>query len=87
MLLRCYFAFVLPILEYCSQVWGSDAECHFQLLERQVYLVVRLCPNQSFLSLCLRHNVARLSMLYKDISYSIQCLLACFLLLLEFDIP
>ena len=22
-LLRCYYAFVLPILEYCSPVWGS----------------------------------------------------------------
>ena len=25
-LLRCYYAFVLPILEYCSPVWGSAAE-------------------------------------------------------------
>ena len=33
-LLRCYFAFVLPILEYCSPGWGSAAECHLQLLER-----------------------------------------------------
>ena len=22
-LLRCHFAFVLPVLEYCSPVWGS----------------------------------------------------------------
>ena len=50
--LRCYFAFVLPILEYCSSVWWSAAECHLQFLERQVYLVARLCPDQSFLSLC-----------------------------------
>ena len=41
-LLRCYFAFVLPILEYCSPVWGSAAECHLQLFERQVYSVARL---------------------------------------------
>ena len=34
-LLRCYFAFVLPILEYCSPVWGSAVECHLQLLELQ----------------------------------------------------
>ena len=27
-LLRCYFAFVPRILEYCSAVWGSAAECH-----------------------------------------------------------
>ena len=52
MLLRCYNALVLKILEYCSPVWGSAAECHLQLLERQVYSVARLCPDQSFLSLC-----------------------------------
>ena len=49
-LLRCSFAFVLPILEYCSQVWGSTAECHIQLLELQVYFIYRLCPNQSSVS-------------------------------------
>ena len=27
-LLRCYYAFVLSILEYCSPVWGPAAECH-----------------------------------------------------------
>ena len=36
-LLRCYFAFVLTILDYCSPVWGSAVEYHLQLLERQVY--------------------------------------------------
>ena len=41
-LLRCYFAFVLPILEYCSLVWESAAECHLQLLEGKVYSVARL---------------------------------------------
>ena len=25
-LLPCYYTFVLPILEYCSQVWGSAAD-------------------------------------------------------------
>ena len=29
-LLRCYYAFVLPIFEYCSLVWESAAECHLQ---------------------------------------------------------
>ena len=38
-LFRCYFAFVLPILEYCSPVLGSAAECHLQLIEPQVYSV------------------------------------------------
>ena len=35
-LLRCYFAFILPIFKYCSPVWGSAAECHHQPLDRQV---------------------------------------------------
>ena len=69
-LLRCYFAFVLPILEYCSPVYGSAAECHLQLLKRQVYSVARFCPDQSFLSLCHRRRVAGLSILYKAISNS-----------------
>ena len=44
---------------------GSAAECHNQLLEHQVYLVARLCPDQSFLSLCHRRYLALLCMLYK----------------------
>ena len=59
-LLRCYYAFIFPILEYCSAVWGSAAECHLQLLERQVYSVARLCPDQTSLSLCHRCRVAAL---------------------------
>ena len=35
-LLRCYFAFVLLILEYYSPVWGPAAECHLKPLELQV---------------------------------------------------
>ena len=64
-LLRCCYGFVLPIIEYCSPVWGSAAEYHLQLLERQVYSVARLCPDQTFLSLCHRRHVAALYMLYK----------------------
>ena len=40
----CNYAFVLPILEYCSTVWGSADGCHLQLLDRQVYSVARLSP-------------------------------------------
>ena len=40
-LFRCYNAFVIRILEYCSPVWGSAADC--RLLERQVCSVARLC--------------------------------------------
>ena len=48
-LLHCYHAFVLPIVEYCPPVWGSTVECHLQLLKRQVCSVARLCSSQSFL--------------------------------------
>ena len=47
--LRRYFAFVLPFIEYCSPVWKSAAECHIQVLERHLYSVTGLCPDQSFL--------------------------------------
>ena len=70
-LLRCYYAFVLLIYEYCSPVWGSAAEYHLQLLERQVYSVAR---HQGLLSLCHRHHVAALRMLYKGNSNSNHCL-------------
>ena len=73
-LLRCYFAFVLPIFEYWSPVWGSAAQCHLQLLERHVYSLARLCPNQSFLLLCHRRRVAGLSILCKVNSNSNHCL-------------
>ena len=59
-LLCCYFAFVLRILANCSPVWGSAAECYLQLLERQVYSMAGLCPDQSFL-LCRQRRVAVLS--------------------------
>ena len=67
-------------------MWGSAAECHLKLLERQVYSVARFCPDQSFLSLCHRRNVAGLSMFYKVNSNSNHCLFSELpLLLLEFD--
>ena len=72
-LFRSYFH-LFPILEYCSPVWGSAAECHSQLLERQVYSVARHYPDQSFLSLCHRRLAAGLSMLYKVNSNSNHCL-------------
>ena len=59
-------------------------------LERQVYSVARLCPDQNFLSLCHRRRVAGLSMLHKVNSNSNYCPVSSasfYLLLLEFDIP
>ena len=64
-LLRCYYSYVLQMTEYCTTVWGSAAECHFQLLVRQVYSVASHYPDHSFFSLCYRRHVAGLWMLYK----------------------
>ena len=72
-LLRCYFAFVLLIHEYCSPVCGSAAEGH-QLLERLVYSMARLCPDQSFFSLSHQRRVVGLSMLHKVNANSNHCL-------------
>ena len=72
-LLCCNYSLVLLILEYCSPVWGSVAECHLQLLEHQVNSVARLCPDQSFLSLCHRCRAAGQSMLIKVNSTSNHC--------------
>ena len=58
----------------CFPVWGSAAECHLQLLERQVYSVARLCPDQIFLSLRHWRYVAALCKLYKVNSNSNHCL-------------
>ena len=73
-LLRCYYAFVLLILEYYFLVWGSVAECQIELLERQVHSVARLCPYQSFLPLCHRHHFAGLYTLTRLIRNSNHCL-------------
>ena len=86
MLRRCYFAFVLPIFEYCSLVWGAAAECHLQLLEHLGYSVASLCPDRdSFLSLCHLCRVAGVIMLFKVYSNSNHCQFSEHPLLLEFD--
>ena len=33
---RCFWGFVLPVLEYCSAVWCSPADTHLELLDRVV---------------------------------------------------
>ena len=33
---RCFWGFVLPVLEYCSAVWCSAADTHLKLLDREV---------------------------------------------------
>ena len=74
----CCFVATMHLFSKSSSVvlWcGSAAECHLQLLERQVYSVARLCHDQIFL-LCHRRHVAALCMLYNVISNSNHCLLS-----------
>ena len=39
---KCFWAFILPVLEYCSPVWMSAATSHLSLLDRVVSQVDRL---------------------------------------------
>ena len=39
---KCFWAFLLPVLEYCSSVWMSAATSHLSLLDRVVSQVSRL---------------------------------------------
>ena len=73
-LLRCYHAFILPILEYCSPVWGSAASSHLRLFDRQIHAVSRLCPDQILKPLNYRRSVAGMCMLYKIHSNPKHCL-------------
>ena len=58
LLLRSYWSFVLPVLEYCSAVWCSGADSHLKLLDR----VVR---GAGFLAGGDRRSVAELCILFK----------------------
>ena len=86
-LLRCYYEFVFPILEYCPPVWDAAAECHLPLLELQVYSVDRLCLIK--LSCRCVIDVILLCCVYCTRLIQIRiivCLVSFYLLLSEFDI-
>ena len=36
LILRSFWSFVLPVLEYCSAVWCSSADSHLKLLDKIV---------------------------------------------------
>ena len=46
LLLRSFWSFVLPVLEYCSAVWCSAADSHLKLLDRVVRSYLRLRVTQ-----------------------------------------
>ena len=65
---RCFLSFVLPILEYCSAVWCSDADTHLKLLDRAVKGARCVTGDVFECDIDHRRSVAVLCMLYK-----IQC--------------
>jgi hypothetical protein len=62
---RCFFAYILPCLEYCSVVWRSAAAGHLSLLDKVVRDAARLCGGGDLVSLNLRRDVAALCIFYK----------------------
>ena len=65
LILRSFWGFVLPVLEYCSAVWCSAAYSHLKLLDRVVITAGFLAGGVLECHLTHRRSVAELCMLYK----------------------
>ena len=61
---RCFWSFVLIVLENCSEVWCSTADTHLKLLDRVVNGVSFLTGGVFECDLAHRRSVAVLCMLY-----------------------
>ena len=62
---RCFWGFVLPVLEHCSAVWCSAADTHLKLLDRVVSGACFLAGVMLNCDFSHRRSVAMLCMLYK----------------------
>ena len=62
---RCFWGFVLPVLEYCSAMWCSAADTHLKLLDRVVSGACFIAGGVLNCDLSPRRSVAVLCMLYK----------------------
>ena len=65
LLLRSFWSFVLPVLEYCSAVLCSAADSHFKLLDRVIRCAGFLAGGVLDCNLAHRRSVAELCMLLK----------------------
>ena len=65
LLVRSFWNFVLPVLEYCSAVWCSAADSHLKLLDRVVRSAGFLVGGVLECNLAHRRSVAELCMLFK----------------------
>ena len=63
---RCYRGFVLPVLEYCSEIRCSAADAHLKLLDRAVSGARFLTGGVFECDISHRRSVAALYMLYKN---------------------
>ena len=62
---RCFWSFILPVLEYCSPVWMSAAACYMSLLDRVVRVAVNLSGGSVSCDLLYRRYVTALSVFYR----------------------
>ena len=62
---KCFWAFIFPVLEYCSPVWMSAATSHLSLLDRVVSQVGQLSGGSVSCDLWHRRKVATLSVFFK----------------------
>ena len=62
---KCFWSFMLPVLEYCSPVWASAASGHLRLLDTIVKSVVFMSAGQVRCDLHHRRDVASLCVFYK----------------------
>ena len=65
LLVRSFWSFVLPVLEYCSAVWFSAADSHLKLLDRVVRSAGVLAGGVLDCNLAHRRSVAELCMIFK----------------------
>ena len=71
---RCFWGFVLPVLEYCSSVWCSAADTHLKLLDRAVSGARFLTGGVFKCDITHRRSLAVLCMLYNIRCNPVHCL-------------
>ena len=62
---KCFWAFLLPVLEYCSPVWMSAVTSHLSLLDRVVGQISQLSGGSVSCNFWHRRRVASLSVFFK----------------------
>lgn len=61
---NCFYAFLLPVFEYCAPVWSSAADCHLALLDKTLNRIKSMIPNLN-IDLGHRRSVASMCMFFK----------------------